>query len=328
MNIKQISNGKHKNYWLKMYEWYGKNLPIINFSIIITFSFILFLCLYIFVAAELNKLCMVVFGIVLFIHHRFVQKIAENELYPREIFRYFYDNWFFLTRTIVFLIVTPMALVILDFFSVLQVFTPAIGILLALFAFLLSMVLVSSISLLFQPRLGAHKKARLYFKVVVNNMEQAINKNEKERKKLTLDYFKYLKHGLKAFNRYLFKTHGFEIADIDSYYYKAYQMFLIRNKEELERTSKHLKEAFNAIGEREKEENLRKFLTAVYTLQKENEKATLSTAKLQQMIKPVSRMDKIKSKIASPYTLPLITTVVSLILMVLNAVEIITEFLQ
>jgi type III secretory pathway component EscR len=163
----------------------------------------------------------------------------------------------------------------------------------------------------------------------MEDLNKAMYEDEK-KSKVALGSLKYLKFALRAFNEHLLKTHGFEIADIDNYFHKVYHTFLIGNKDESKKNLEHLRDAFNSLGVKEEKDDLRSFLLALYKIQKGSKKTTVSTNELLKMVKPVSNIDRIKSKfkIASQYFLPAIATPISIVLMILNVVKIIMEFLH
>jgi predicted transcriptional regulator len=154
--------------------------------------------------------------------------------------------------------------------------------------------------------------------------------DEKERSRIALGSLKYLKFALRAFNEHLLKTHGFEIADIDNYFHKVYHTFLIGNKDESKKNLEHLRDAFNSLGVKEEKDDLRSFLLALYKIRKGSKNTIVSTNELLKIVRPVSNVDKIKSKfkIASRYILPAIATAISIVLMILNVVKTIMEFLH
>jgi hypothetical protein len=47
---------------------------------------------------------------------------------------------------------------------------------------LLSMILILSLSMFFQPRLKAHKKTRLYFRIIMEDLNKAMYEDEKKAK--------------------------------------------------------------------------------------------------------------------------------------------------
>jgi hypothetical protein len=164
----------------------------------------------------------------------------------------------------------------------------------------------------------------------MEDLNKAMYEDEKKRSKIALGSLKYLKFALRAFNEHLLKTHGFEIADIDNYFYKVYHTFLIGNKDESKKNLEHLRDAFNSLGVKEEKDDLRSFLLALYKIRKGSKKTIVSTNELLKIVRPVSNVDKIKSKfkIASQYFLPAIATAISILLMILNVVKTIMEFLH
>lgn len=119
-----------------------------------------------------------------------------------------------------------------------------------------------------------------------------------------------LRLGLNRFNRYLIKTYGQEIVDIDSYYWQAYNRVLMGDSEEKNAVRNCVAQLFESTNKAPKYSDVRKFLINLQGLQgKQTEGQTSSIDELHKLIKPSSFSKKLKSSVKSPYITVLVTTI-------------------
>lgn len=321
-----MSKENARNRWLRFYDWYGKRILVFEIALVVIPSFVF--CRLI----QLKTGAITPFSLLVYtsfiVHRVIVYKIAGNESYPRKILSHDPLLRSALKSAIIGMAATIVAVLFVDFLSSQIVLPQIFDILVILFTFFLSLALVTALFPLFPPHLTAHKKARLAFKLVKNTMKELVDKGEKERQRMTAKYVKWFKNGLNFFNGYLFKLHRFEIAQIDNYHNEAYKVALIGKSSEIKKMAEYVNDAFNAIGAKEKEDDLRAFLVAMQHIRGKKGKKALSTSELSKMVKTLSRKDKMKSIITSPYFLPLMATILSLTVMILNIIEKLSLIIQ
>lgn len=301
----------------KFYDTYGKHVRLIEITIIVLFTLSFLLIVYYPIGAPYTLQAWTIGVSVITPAHAIIFfKIAKIESYPYEIL--WLDKFrstlsratisiFFIWITCQYIIFTffPAIYQSLDFINKLMGFVLFTVVALLPMIFFLSIASITDL-----------KKARLSIKTVLHGL-QLINKEEDKLKKAEIfgKHISWFRSGLKSFNSFVFhgKYAHIEIMSIDEYANNVGCAALIGNQTEKDTITEQVQSAFNSIPEKDKPGDLRNFLIALKNIKTGKNQKDYEAHELSEMVRVVSRYDKAREHLTSPYLVAFLSIIAILL---------------
>lgn len=244
--------------------------------------------------------------IVLFAHVLVFGRIASLELYPCPTLRLEHINLSLYRALILFSLATFASVVLADIlFSRL-----GLGDQLALIVQILVICFLSTVLMLLVlfplsiSTLASRNKARLSFRAVLVGLKLLSEEQiEERRSKLVRSHIKWLRDGLRSYNRFLykFKPVHIEITNIDDYYRSVCCASLIGNQAERDIVVQEIRRLLDSVGGSFREEDFRQLLIGLRNIKNMQRNNELELSELDDLVRVLTFSDRLKERVKSPY---------------------------
>jgi hypothetical protein len=244
--------------------------------------------------------------IVLLVHVLVFWRIARLELYPYSTLRLERFNSRFYRALLLFSLVTFALLIFGDILSTklgLSDQWALIGRITSICFFAAFWMLIGLCPLSFSS-LWSHDRTRLCFRAVLVGLKLLSEEQiEDRRSKLVRSHIRWLRDGLRSYNRFLykFKPVHIEVTNIDDYYRRVCCVSLIGTQAERDIVVQEIRRLLDSVGSRFREEDFRQLLIGLRNIKNMQRNNESELSELDDLVKVLTFSDRLKERLKSPY---------------------------